>query len=87
MNIEPHYEKIKAVFSEENHVPQPPSKDGDLENQGRVIRIISTLYCISKKQYIKFGQNPSFSPKDSKGKHNFGQNLKFLSAGVTLKIK
>ena len=38
-------------------------------------------------QYIKFGQNPSFSSNDSKWKHKFGQNLKFRSAGVTLKIR
>ena len=27
--------------------PKPSSKDGDLENQGKVTRIFSTLYCVS----------------------------------------
>ena len=38
--------------------PKPSSKDGDLENQGNVTRIVSTYYCVSLIQYIKFGQNP-----------------------------
>ena len=60
--------------------PQLSSKDGDLENLDKVT-IFSTL-CVSMIQYMKFGLNPSFRPKDSKRKHNFGQNLKFLNTGV-----
>ena len=65
--------------------PYQSSKDGDGENQGKFTRIFSTPYCVSMILYKRFGQNLSFSSKDSQGKHNFGQILKFLSAGVTLK--
>ena len=78
---------IKAVFSGEIYFPQPSSKNGDLENQGKITRIFSTLYCVSVIHYITFDQNPSFSSKDIKRIHNFGQNLKFQSTGVTLKVR
>ena len=58
-----------------------------LSPQRMVYEIFSTLNCVSMIQYIKFDQNSSFCSKlYSKRKHNFGHNLKFLSAGVTLKI-
>ena len=76
---------IIAVFTEDNYVPQPSSYCGDLENQDKVTRIFSTFYCVSMIQYIKFGQNPSFSSRDSKRINNFGQNLK--RASVTLKVR
>ena len=37
--------------------------------------------------FIKFGQNPSVSSKDSKWKQNFGQNWTFQRAAMTLKIR
>ena len=45
------------------------------------------LYCATRKQYVELGQNPLFSSRDNMGKPYFGQNLKFQSTGVTLKIR
>ena len=44
----------------------------------------STHYCVTMIQCIKYGLNLSFSSRNSVWKHNFGQNLKLQSAGVTL---
>ena len=41
----------------------------------------------SRESYQLFIMSRIFSLKDNKGKHNFGQNLKFHGTGVSLKIE
>ena len=57
--------KNKSSVLEENYVPQPSSRDGDLKYQDMVTRILSTRNCVAMIQSIKFDQNPSFHSRDT----------------------
>ena len=59
--------KNNSSVLEENYVPQPSSKDGDLKYQDMITRILSTRKCVTMIQYIKFDQNPSFHSRDMCG--------------------
>ena len=49
--------------------------------------LIKSLIHTNVKIYMKFGQNPSFVSRDREQTSFFGQNLKFQSAGMTLKMR
>ena len=47
----------------------------------------STLYYVTLKQYIKFGQNPPLSSRENERLPFSVQNVTFQSAGTTLEMR